>query len=188
MPIAVRIAPFVTLGALIAWTASDVLAVAEPRLFQAFAALLAIGGLALGLGNLPGWRWAQPGGLIALGLSYLGAHVIVLGVDVVAGLAFVTFLFIHVEARSAAERFAPVYARSLEPDERGRVNAALGRMSVRVGFAGGLGFLLPLLAADLALTGIAGARTIPSAVLLAAAIVLVVSLLALLPVLERRTT
>jgi len=181
MPVALRIAPFVTLTALVLWTGFDVLAVTEPRLFQTFAALLVIGTLGLALANLPGW-------FVALSLSYFGAHVIVLGVDVLAGLAFVTLLFVHMATRSAAERFAPVYARPLGSEERILVNAALGRMVLRVAFAAGLGLLLPLLAADLALTGIVPARTIPSAVLLAAAIVLVVALLAILPVLERRTT
>ena len=188
MPVALRIAPFVTLTALVLWTGFDVLAVTEPRLFQTFAALLVIGTLGLALANLPGWGWAQPGGFVALSLSYFGAHVIVLGVDVLAGLAFVTLLFVHMATRSSAERFAPVYARPLGSEERILVNAALGRMVLRVAFAAGLGLLLPLLAADLALTGIVPARTIPSAVLLAAAIVLVVALLAILPVLERRTT
>ncbi len=184
--VAVRSAPFVTLTILVVWTALDVSAISEPRLFQAFIAFLAVGTIALALANVPGWGWAQPSGLVSLGLSYYGAHIIVLGIDVIAALSFLTLLFVHVEVRASSERFAPVYARPLRPEERKVVDAAMGRVAVRIGFASALGLLVPILAANLALTGVVPARTIPTAVLIAGALVVVVALLALLPIIERR--
>jgi len=186
--VAVRSAPLVTLTILAVWTALDVSAISEPRLFQAFIAFLAVGTIALAVANIPGWGWAQPSGLVSLGLSYYGAHVIVLGIDVIAALSFLTLLFVHVEVRASSERFAPVYARPLRPAERKVVDAAMGRAAVRIGFASALGLLVPILAANLALTGVVPARTIPTAVLLAGALVVVVALLALLPILNRRAT
>lgn len=182
-----RTAPLITIAALVVWVARDILAVSEPRVFQGLAAFLVFGAIAVLLATLPGWAWMQTSGLVALGVSYFGAHVIVVGLDVVPLVSFLTLLIVNAEIRVLAERFASLYARPLLEDQRRVLDVALVRAAFRLGFAASLAILIPLLAANLAVGGVIPARTIPTAVIFAAVLVVVIALVAILPTLERRS-
>ena len=183
---ALRAAPYVSLAALLAWTGVEVSRITWPRWDVALEALFLLGAGCAVLGQVPRLRPLRRLGLVLLGAAYVGARVLELGVDVIPAVAYVTLGIVHVELRVLAERFGPLYERELPQDTRRGIDAALARATMRIGLATGLALLVPILAADLALTGAVPLTTVPTAIFLAVAFVLTAALLALLPVLERR--
>ena len=187
IPGVLRAAPLAALGFLVVWAASDFLAIGDRRWSLSLLEALVAGVVLLGVSAAIRSRFVRAMGLLTVGASYLIAHAFVLGVPLVPALLFVSILIVHVELRILAERFAPLYEVTLGPAERGRIRGALGRAILRLSVAAVLSVAIPILAADLALAGIVPVTTIPTAILLAGAIVAVVVLLALMPALERRT-
>jgi len=188
IPPALRAAPVVTLALLVGWAVLDVSAIGDGRWAAALLAILGIGAAAVILSVVLRWRRIRPIGLIAIGATYVGAHAFVLGVQLVPALVFLSVLISQVELRILAERFAPLYEAGLRPEERSRIDGALGRAVLRLIIAAVLSVVVPILAADLAVAGIVPATTIPTAIALAGALVAVVALLALMPSLSRRST
>ena len=186
IPVALRAAPVVTVAVLLGWAAWDVSAIGEGRWVVALFGILGIGAAALIFSFVFHWRGIRAIGLIAIGAGYVGAHAFVLGVQLVPALVFLSVLISQVELRILAERFAPLYEAGLRPQERTRIDGALGRAVLRLVIAAVLCVVVPLLAADLAVAGIVPATTIPTAIALAGALVAVVALLALMPSLSRR--
>lgn len=186
IPVALRAAPVVSLAVLLGWAIWDVSAIGDGRWITALLPVLGIGAAALITSFVFRWRGIRAIGLIAIGAGYVGAHALVLGVQVVPGLVFLSVLISQVELRILAERFAPLYEDGLRPEERARINGALGRAILRLSIASVLSVIVPILAADLAVAGIVPATTIPTAIALAGALVAVVALLALMPSLSRR--
>src|SRR5947208_1858200 len=188
IPVALRAAPGVTLALLVGWATLDVYAIGEPRWSAALFTVLSIGVVAVTLSVVLHWRGIRAIGLIAIGGGYVGAHALVLGVQLVPALVFLSLLISQVELRILGERFAPLYEAGLGPDERTRIHGALGRAVLRLIISAVLSVVVPILAADLAVAGIVPATTIPTAIALAGALVAVVALLALMPSLSRRAT
>jgi len=186
IPVALRATPGVTLALLVGWATLDVYAIGEPRWSAALFTVLSIGVVAETLSVVLHWRGIRAIGLIAIGGGYVGAHALVLGVQLVPALVFLSLLISQVELRILGERFAPLYEAGLGPDERTRIHGALGRAVLRLIISAVLSVVVPILAADLAVAGIVPATTIPTAIALAGALVAVVALLALLPSLNRR--
>jgi len=124
-------------------------------------------------------------GLFVLGGAYALAHLVDLGVDVFAGAVYVTLAILEAETWVLADRFAPLYERSLDPAIRSAIGSALARAVQRMSIASAFAILAPVLAGNLAASGTVRASSIPSAVLLAAGFAAVVLLLALLPVFSR---
>ena len=187
IPGVLRAAPLAALAFLVVWGASDVLAIGDRRWSLSLLEALVAGVVLLGVSAAIRSRFVRAMGLLTVGASYLIAHAFVLGVPLVPALLFVSILIVHVELRILAERFAPLYEATLGSAERGRIRGALGRAILRLSVAAVLSVAIPILAADLALAGIVPVTTIPTAILLAGAIVAVVVVLALMPALERRT-
>ena len=187
IPIALRGAPHVMLGVLAIWATLDVLEIHDGRWSFGFLIVILGGATFIVLAAAIHWSSIRPIGLVALGGAYVTAHAFLLGLDVVPALVFLTLLIAHVELRILAERFAPIYEASLDATELSRVRGALGRAVLRLGIATVLAILVPIVAADLAVAAVVPATTIPTALLLAGALVAVVMVLALLPSLERRT-
>ena len=186
IPVALRAAPRVTLALLVGWAALDVYAIGEPRWSAALFTVLSIGVVAVTLSVVLHWRGIRAIGLIAIGGGYVGAHALVLGVQLVPALVFLAILISQVELRILSERFAPIYEAGLGLDERTRIHSALGRAILRLIISAVLSVVVPILAADLAVAGIVPTTTtIPTAIALAGALVAVVALLALLPSLKR---
>lgn len=135
------------------------------------------------------WRFHRPEArwtaLVALGGTYVTAHAFILGVELLAALVFVVLLISHVELRILSERFVPFLGAATAPAGT-RLHGALARALARLGIALVLSLSLPLLAADLAVTGVVPVTSIPVAFLLAVGLVAVVLLLALVPSMERR--
>ena len=186
IPVALRAAPVVTMAFLLGWAIWDVSAIADGRWITALLAILGIGAAAIVVSSAFRWRGIRAVGLIAIGAGYVGAHALVLGVQLVPALVFLSILISYVEVRILAERFAPLFEAGLRPDERRRISGALGRAVLRLVVAAVLSVVVPILAADLAVAGIVPATTIPTAIALAGALVAVVALLALMPSLSRR--
>jgi len=185
IPVALRAAPGVTLALLVGWATLDVYAIGEPRWSAALFTVLSIGVVAVTLSVVLHWRGIRAIGLIAIGGGYVGAHALVLGVQLVPALVFLSLLISQVELRILGERFAPLYEAGLGPDERTRIHGALGRAVLRLIISAVLSVVVPILAADLAVAGIVPPTTIPTAIALAGALLAVVALLALLPSLKR---
>jgi len=188
IPVALRAAPVVTLAVLLGWASWDVSTIGDGRWIAALFAILGIGATALILSFVFHWRGIRALGLIAIGSGYVGAHALVLGVQLVPALVFLSVLISQVELRILAERFAPLYEAGLRPDERTRIHSALGRAILRLVIAGVLSVVVPIIAADLAVAGVVPATTIPTAIALAGALVAVVALLALMPSLSLRAS
>src|SRR5207247_372225 len=125
-------------------------------------------------------------GLLALGTTYVVSHAFVLGLQVLAALVFVSLLIAQVELRILAERFAPLFLTTITSAQQRQIQLALLRALVRLTIASILAVVIPLLAADLASAGVVPVTTIPTALLLSAALVAVVLILALLPSLESK--
>ncbi|MCI4371349.1 MAG: hypothetical protein L3J78_01730, partial [Thermoplasmata archaeon] len=105
--------------------------------------------------------------------------------SVVPALFFVVLLMVHVELRILADRFAPLYDSTMTAANRDRLRAALVDAVLRLAVAASHAVVEPMFAADLAATGVVSLTTLPSAMILAAALVAVVLLVAVLPGLER---
>src|SRR5207247_9758621 len=101
-------------------------------------ALLSVVVVAVTLSVVLDWRGIRAIGLISIGGAYVGAHALVLGVQLVPALVFLSLLISQVELRILAERFAPLYEAGLGPDERTRIRSALGRAILRLLMSGGL--------------------------------------------------
>ena len=187
IPSALRAAPVATLAFLVGWAILDVSTIGDARWTAGLSAVLGIGAAAVILSVVLRWRGIRPVGLIAIGAAYVGAHAFVLGVQLVPALVFLSVLISQVELRILAERFAPLYEAGLRPEERRRIDGALGRAVLRLSIAAALSVVVPILAANLAVAGIVPATTIPTAIGLAGALVAVVALLALMPSLSRKS-
>ena len=185
--IVLRAAPSVTLALLVVWSIADVLSIPDPRRGFPLLGLAAAGVALLLLDAKFRARSTRTLGLVCIGAAYLIAHAVILGIDLVPALVFISVLIIQVELRVLAERFAPRYEVDPGPDARRRIRGALGRAVLRLTVAAVLSVVVPILAADLAVAGVVPVTTIPTAIALAGGLVAVVALLAVVPSLERRT-
>lgn len=183
-----EVVPLVILGALEGWVLIDLVSVGDSRWRTALGFLWVVNVALLAMSAIFRWRWARWMGLVALGSTYVAMHALVLGVQSIPALGFVSLLIVQVELRILAERFAPLFASTITDRERHKIGGALTRAVLRLGIASILSIVVSLLAANLSAAGFVPATTVPSAFLLAAALVAVVVLLALLPSLEQRTS
>ncbi|TLZ84439.1 MAG: hypothetical protein E6K03_02045, partial [Methanobacteriota archaeon] len=92
IPVALRAAPVVTLTVLLGWAISDVSAIADGRWIVALVAILGLGAAALTVSFVFHWRGIRAIGLIAIGAGYVAAHALVLGVQLVPALVFLSVL------------------------------------------------------------------------------------------------
>jgi hypothetical protein len=181
-----RAVPLAFLATLEAWLLIDLLTLGDLRWIAAVGLLWFANLVMFALATSFRWLWARWVALILLGGSYVGIHAVALGVALVPALGFISLLIAHVELRILAERFAPLFFASVKPEERRRIGGTLFRAVLRVAIASVLSIVVPLLAADLAAVGVVPLTSIPTAFLLAAALVAVIVLLALLPAMEQR--
>jgi hypothetical protein len=145
-------------------------------------AILHAAGLAYGLRSL------RSAGLVGIAAAYFASQLLYFGIALEESLAYVTLLIAYVELLQIAERFAPLLERPLFPEARPRIRGALARACLRLVVAAAVAFLVSLLAADLSGVGTLPTTSIPTALLLALGFLVIVSLLALLPILERRAS
>ncbi len=178
--------PPALLGLLAAWSLWDVLQVDNARGLQATAVLWVLSVVCLAFGVRYGAPALRRAGLALLGFLYFGVHVLFLPLALVPALTFLVILFVQVELRVLAERFAPIVARNLSVETRAVVRGGLARAVARLSMATAMAFLIPIFAADLAVAGTVPVTTIPTALLLAGGLVAVIVILALLPVWQRR--
>ncbi len=178
--------PVAAVAVLSAWAFLDFLLIPRSETAQQLGLVLLAGLAAMALGLRFPVPWLRRLGLVLLVASYFGAHVFVLPMEPAAALLYLTLALVAVELRILAERFAPIYAQHLEPEDRRRVAEALRRSALRLAAVAGVAFLGSSLAADLAFAGTLPATSITTALLLAAALIGVVVLLALWPIVERR--
>ena len=178
--------PAAAVVVLAGWAFLDFLGMPRTELAAEFGLALLAGLAAIALGTRFPFRLLRRIGVVLVVASYFGAHIFVLPLDPVAALLYLTLALAAVELRILAERFAPVYAQTLEPEDRRRVSEALRRSALRLAVVSGVAFLGSDLAADLAFAGTLPTRSITTALLLASALIAVVLLLALWPILERR--
>src|SRR2546426_481901 len=111
IPVALRAAPVVTLTVLLGWAIWDVSAIGDGRWIAALFAILGIGTAALVVSFVFHWRGIRAIGLIAIGAGYVGAHALVLGVQLVPALVFLSGLISQGELRILAGRFEPPAVR-----------------------------------------------------------------------------
>lgn len=180
--------PVAAVALLAGWAFVDFLGAPATELAQGLGVLLLAGLAAVALSARFPFRSLRRIGLVLIAGSYFGAHLFILPMDPASALLYLTLALAAVELRILAERFAPVYAQALEAEDRRRVSEALRRSALRLAVVSGVAFLGSDLAADLAFAGTLPARSITTALLLAAALIAVVVLLALWPILERRFT
>ena len=180
--------PLALLVVLEIWTLTDLLSVDDRRWAFGFGLLWLANVILLGLSAGLRWRWARWAGLVCLGSAYVGVHGLVLGVPLLPALGFLALLIAQVEMRILADRFGPLFAATISRAERRKIAGALVRAVFRLAVALVLAIVVPILAADLSATGVVPLTTIPSAFLLAAALVAVIVVLALLPALEQRAS
>ena len=177
--------PLAAVAGLAAWALLDLLAIPKIGLVQSLVVLLLAGLAAIAVGL----RFRLPVlgrlGLVLVVLTYFGTHVFVLPMDPAAALLYLPLALVAVELRTPSNRSGPPFAAKRGP-RRTLGAEALPRSGLRIIAEGGAGYLGSYLAADLAFAGTLPARTIPTALLLSAALVAVVLLLALWPILERR--
>lgn len=179
--------PLAAVAALAAWTFWDFLSISQPGVARGFGLVLLVG---LGLHAL-GLRFETPSfrrfGLLMTVGSYFAAHLSVLPLDPAPALGYLTLALVTLELRVLADRFAPLYTFNLQLEDHARVTDALRRSATRLAAVSAVAFLGSYLATDLALAGTLPLRSITTALLLSAALIGVVLLLALWPVLQRRT-
>lgn len=178
--------PLVVLGILAVWVLWDAIHLDDLRVLQGAGILWGLTMIFLAFGLRYRVLRMRRAGIVLLGSLYFGLHVLSLPLDLIPALAFLTLVLAYVELRVLAERFASIYARDLPPEARARIRGGLARASARLFLAGAMAFLVPIFAEDLAVAGTVPVTTIPSALLLAGALVAVIVLLALLPVWQRR--
>lgn len=180
--------PVAAVALLAGWAFVDFLGMPSTEFAQGLGVLLLAGLASVALSARFPFRFLRRIGLVLIVGSYFGAHLFILPMDPASALLYLTLALAAVELRILAERFAPVYAQALEAEDRRRVSEALRRSALRLAVVSGVAFLGSDLAADLAFAGTLPARSITTALLLAAALIAVVVLLALWPILERRFT
>lgn len=185
---AVQMAPVALLAVLQVWAVRDILSVDDRRWAVGVGLVWLANVLFFMMSAGLHWRQARWAGLICLGSAYVGVHAFVLGVPLLSALAFLVLVIAQVELRILADRFGPLFKATISPAERRRIAGALMRAVVRLAIALVLAIAVPLLAADLSAIGAVPLTTIPSALLLATALVAVIVLLALLPALEQRAS
>jgi len=178
--------PVAAVLSLFAWAFVDFLGIPPVVIGEAFVGVLLSAFAATVLGLRFGRAYLRRIGLGLLVLTYFGAHLSFLPIDASASLGFLTLALFAIELRIVADRFVPLYAGDLRGEDRERVGSALQRSLIRVVAVSGVAFLASSLAADLALAGTLPVTTIPTALVLAAALIGVILILALWPVLERR--
>ncbi len=174
-------APIVALGGLAVWTLVDFLGITDQALASELILPLLISLIVIALGvrisNLKLRRF----GLLLLIATYFVAHAVALPPDPAPLLGFMTLALVALELRLLAARFAPIYLLRLGAEDRARLDDALGRSVLRIVVVSAIAFLGSVLAADLALAGTLPVTSIPTALLLAGALIAVVFLLALWP-------
>lgn len=180
--------PAVAVLGLYAWAFVDVASLGLTISGYVVLIVLVLGFAATLLGLRFGSPAARRFGLVLVVLLFLGVHLTVLPLDAAGSLAFLSLALLAVEFRILADRFVPLYTARLEGADRERVEGALVRSLLRVLLVCGVAFLGSVLTADLALAGTLPATSIPTALVLAAALIAVILLLALWPLLERRAT
>jgi hypothetical protein len=180
------ILPVIAVLVLFVWGLVDFLDIPTTTVREECFLVLVVGLTATVLGIRLGCGPLRRFGLGLLVVAYFGAHVIFLPMDAASSLGFLTLALLAVELRIVADRFVPLYEAPLEAEDRERIASALERSLIRVAAVSGIAFLGSTLAADLALAGTLPVTTIPTALVLAAALVGVILLLALWPLLERR--
>jgi len=183
---ALSVLPVLVALALFAWALVDFLDIPSTALRQDFVVALLVALAATILGVRIEYGPLRRFGLGLLVAAYLAVHLVLLPLDAASSIGFLTLALFAVELRLVADRFVPLYVDSLEAEDRERLGSALQRSLVRVVAVSGIAFLGSTLAADLALAGTLPVTTIPTALVLAAALVCVILLLALWPLLERR--
>ena len=183
---ALSVLPVLVALALFAWALVDFLDIPSTALRQDFVVALLVALAATVLGVRIEYGPLRRFGLGLLVAAYLAVHLVLLPLDAASSIGFLTLALFAVELRLVADRFVPLYVGSLEAEDRERLGSALQRSLVRVVAVSGIAFLGSTLAADLALAGTLPVTTIPTALVLAAALVCVILLLALWPLLERR--
>lgn len=179
--IALRAAPVATLAALALWVASEALSIGQESGSVFILEALAFGMALLLVAAAFRWTWPRPIGLGTVATSYGVAHAFFLGVQLLPALVFLVFLICHVELGILQNRFAPLLGSMLTPADLARIRAALGRAVLRLSVAAVLAVLVPLLAANLALSGVVALTTVPSALALAGGLIIVVLAIVLLP-------
>lgn len=168
------------------WVAIDLLGVGDRRWAVGLGLVWIASILLFALSAVFRWRLARWVGLVGFGSTYVVMHALVLGVQLIPALAFISLLIAQVELRILAERFAPLFAATISRAERRKIGSALTRAVLRLAIALVLSIVVPLLTANLSAAGLVPVTTIPTAFLLSAALVAVVVLLALLPAMEQR--
>ncbi|TLZ89872.1 MAG: hypothetical protein E6K00_00330, partial [Methanobacteriota archaeon] len=108
-----RWTPFAVLALLETWVAWDLLAVSDRRWITALALPFLANLVFLLLSRGAHRRWARWSGLLALGTTYVVSHAFVLGIQVLPALVFVSLLIAQVELRILAERFAPLFLKTI---------------------------------------------------------------------------
>ncbi len=184
--IILSVLPVLVALALFAWALVDFLDIPSTALRQDFVVALLVALAATLLGIRIEYGPLRRFGLGLLVAAYLTVHIVLLPLDAASSIGFLTLALFAVELRLVADRFVPLYVGSLEAEDRERLGSALQRSLVRIVAVSGIAFLGSTLAADLALAGTLPVTTIPTALVLAAALVCVILLLALWPLLERR--
>jgi hypothetical protein len=179
------ILPVVAVLVLFVWALVDSLDIPSTIVREEFVLVLLVALTSIVLGIRVGYNPLRRFGLGLLVAAYFAVHLGLLPLDAASSLGFLTLALFAVELRILADRFVPLYAGSLEAEDRERVASALERSLIRVVAVSGVAFLGSTLAADLALAGTLPVTTIPTALVLAAALVGVILFLALWPLLER---
>ena len=180
------ILPVVAVLALFVWGLVDFLDIPPTAVREESFLVLVVALTATVLGIRIGYGPLRRFGLMLLVAAYFGVHVVFLPLDAASALGFLTLALLAIELRIVADRFVPLYEAPLEAEDRERIASALQRSLIRVAAVSGIAFLGATLAADLALAGALPVTTIPTALVLAAALVGVILVVALWPLLERR--
>ncbi len=180
-----------TLGvaaALVAWAVAQALGIPDPsaRGEALFFFFLSVFVHAAGFSS--GLRPLRSVGLVGIGVVYFVSQLLSFGIALEPSLAYVTLLVAYVELLQITERFVPLFERPHLPEARMRIRGALARAYLRLVVAAAVAFLISLLAADLSGAGTVPTTTIPTALFLAIGFLVVVWLLAVLPMLERRAS
>ena len=174
-------APVAALGALAVWTLVDFLSVKDQALASELILSLLVALIVIALGVRLSNIRVRRLGLLLLIATYFVAHALALPPDPAPLPGFMTLALVAPELRLLAARFAPIYLLNLGAEDRVRLDDALGRSLLRIVVASAIAFLGSVLAADLALAGTLPLTSIPTALILAGALVTVVFLLALWP-------
>ena len=161
---ALRWTPIAVLALLESWVLWDLLAVPDRRWSAGLAVPFIANVVFLLLARGSHRRWARWIGLLALGTTYVVSHALLLGIQLLPALVFVSLLIAQLELRILAERFAPLFLATITSAQQRQIGSALLRALIRL-------TIVPV-------------TTIPTALLLSAGLVAVVLIIALLPSLE----